>query len=31
VVEQMDSPTLVHPGHVALVGGFGNLVIAVGG
>jgi N-methylhydantoinase A len=31
VVEQMDSTTLVHPGHVALVDGFGNLVIAVGG
>ena len=31
VVEQMDSTTLVHPGHVALVDGFGDLVIAVGG
>lgn len=31
VVEQMDSTTLVHPGHVAVVDGWGNLLIAVGG
>jgi N-methylhydantoinase A len=31
VVEQMDSTTVVHPGQVLVVDGWGNLLIAVGG
>ncbi|MFQ5828850.1 MAG: hydantoinase/oxoprolinase family protein [Candidatus Methylomirabilia bacterium] len=31
IVEQMDSTTVVHPGQVATMDGWGNLVIAVGG
>ncbi|MFQ5898636.1 MAG: hydantoinase/oxoprolinase family protein [Candidatus Methylomirabilia bacterium] len=31
IVEQMDSTTVVHPGQVATVDGWGNLLVAVGG
>ena len=31
IVEQMDSTTVVHPGQVVVVDGWGNLLIAVGG
>ena len=30
VVEQMDTTTVVHPGQVIVVDGWGNLLIAVG-
>ena len=30
LVEQMDSTTVVHPGQVVIVDGWGNLLIAVG-
>lgn len=31
IVEQMDSTTVMHPGQVATVDGWGNLLIAIGG
>ena len=31
VVEQIDTTTLIHPGHRASVDEFGNLLVSVGG
>jgi hypothetical protein len=31
VVEELDSTTVIHPGHRALVGRFGNLIVKLEG